>query len=76
MEAFNIPRCPKIYLTGFIWNSRQCRGGRSKAGKTFPICVAPAQWTTGRKRFRKMLAILSGDGIAETDVGAASSDRN
>src|SRR4029079_13544198 len=76
MEAFNIPRRPKIYLTGYIWNGRQCRGGRSGTGKTFPICLALVEATTAGKRFRKMLCHLSGDEIAETDAGAVSSDRS
>ena len=53
MEAFNIPRRPKIYLTGFIWNGRQCRGGRSGTGKTFPDLPRPSAMNHWPEAFQK-----------------------
>src|SRR5262245_50053924 len=43
MEAFNIPRCLKIYLTGFIWNGRQCRArtDRAKSAAATPVIQPP-----------------------------------
>ena len=53
MEAFNIPRRPKIYLTGSIWNGRQCRGGRSGTGKTFPDLPRSSAMNHWREAFQK-----------------------
>jgi len=77
MEAFNIPRCLKIYLTGFIWNSRQCRAGRSSAGKTFqsasPRRNGPLARSGKKECFLSLYLVMS---FAEADVGTASSDNN
>jgi hypothetical protein len=76
MEAFNIPRRPKIYLTGSIWNGRQCRGGRSGTGKTFPDLPRSSAMNHWPEAFQKNACHLSGDEIAGTDAGAVSSDRS
>jgi hypothetical protein len=76
MEAFNIPRCPKIYLTGFIWNSWRCRAGPSATGKLFQSASPRHNGPTTAPVRIMIFVFLFSDEIAETDIGVVSNDNN